>query len=52
VSFVLVTIELKSRKNEEEKQSKRKSSNEHKSLSHESLFDWNGLWTWERIRSL
>jgi hypothetical protein len=30
----LVTIELESRKNEEEKQSKRKSSNEHKSLSH------------------
>jgi hypothetical protein len=30
----LVTIELESRKKEEEKQSKRKSSNEHKSLSH------------------
>jgi hypothetical protein len=30
----LVTIELESRKNEEEKQSKRKSSNEHKYLSH------------------
>jgi hypothetical protein len=30
----LVTIELESRKNEEEKQSKRKSSNEHTSLSH------------------
>jgi F0F1-type ATP synthase assembly protein I len=29
----LVTIELESRKNEEEKQSKRKSSNEHKNLS-------------------
>ena len=43
MSLVLVTIELKSRKNEEEKQSKRKSSNEHKSLSHESLFDWNDL---------
>jgi hypothetical protein len=28
----LVTIELESRKNEEEKQSKRKSSNEHKYL--------------------
>jgi hypothetical protein len=34
VSLALVTIELESRKNEEEKQSKRKSSNEHKSLSH------------------
>jgi hypothetical protein len=45
----LVTIELESRKNEEEKQSKCKSSNEHKSLSHESLFDWNDLWTWEKI---
>jgi hypothetical protein len=39
-------------KKEEEKQSKRKSSNEHKSFSHESLFDWNDLWTWERILSL
>jgi hypothetical protein len=29
----LVTIELESRKNEEEKHSKRKSSNEHKYLS-------------------
>jgi hypothetical protein len=34
VSLVLVTIELNTRKNEEEKQSKCKSSNEHKSLSH------------------
>jgi hypothetical protein len=34
VSLALVTIELITRKNEEEKQSKRKSSNEHKSLSH------------------
>jgi hypothetical protein len=34
VSLALVTIELESRKNEEEKQSKRKSSNEHKCLSH------------------
>jgi hypothetical protein len=33
VSLALVTIELESRKNEEEKQSKRKSSNEHKYLS-------------------
>jgi hypothetical protein len=33
VSLALVTIELNTRKNEEEKQSKRKSSNEHKSLS-------------------
>ena len=33
MSLALVTIELKSRKNEEEKQSKRKSSNEHKYLS-------------------
>jgi hypothetical protein len=49
VSLVLVTIELNKRKKEEEKQYKRKSSNEHKSLSHESLFDWNDLWTWERI---
>jgi hypothetical protein len=30
----LITIELNTRKNEEEKQSKRKSSNEHKCLSH------------------
>jgi hypothetical protein len=29
----LITIELETRKNEEEKQSKRKSSNEHKCLS-------------------
>jgi hypothetical protein len=33
VSLALVTIELESRKNEEEKQSKRNSSNEHKCLS-------------------
>jgi hypothetical protein len=33
VSLVLITIELNTRKNEEEKQSKRKSSNEHKCLS-------------------
>jgi hypothetical protein len=33
VSLALVIIELESRKNEEEKQSKRKSSNEHKCLS-------------------
>jgi hypothetical protein len=33
VSLALVTIELITRKNEEEKQSKRKSSNEHKCLS-------------------
>jgi hypothetical protein len=33
VSLALVTIELESRKKEEEKQSKRKSSNEHKCLS-------------------
>jgi hypothetical protein len=31
--LALVTIELESRKNEEENQSKRKSSNEHKCLS-------------------
>jgi hypothetical protein len=49
VSLALVTIELESRKKEEEKQSKRKSSNEHKSLSHESLFDWNDLWTKDLI---
>jgi hypothetical protein len=34
VSLASVTIELTTRKNEEKKQSKRKSSNEHKSLSH------------------
>jgi hypothetical protein len=34
VSLVLITIELNTRKKEEEKQSKRKSSNEHRSLSH------------------
>jgi hypothetical protein len=33
VSLVLITSELSTRKNEEEKQSKRKSSNEHKGLS-------------------
>jgi hypothetical protein len=33
VSLALITIELKIRKKEEEKQSKRKSSNEHKCLS-------------------
>ena len=33
MSLVLVTIELNIRKKEEEKQSKRKSSNEHKYLS-------------------
>jgi hypothetical protein len=33
VSLVLITIELNTRKKEEEKQSKRKSSNEHKCLS-------------------
>jgi F0F1-type ATP synthase assembly protein I len=33
VSLVFITSELSTRKNEEEKQSKRKSSNEHKSLS-------------------
>jgi hypothetical protein len=33
VSLALVIIELESRKKEEEKQSKRKSSNEHKCLS-------------------
>jgi hypothetical protein len=33
VSLALVTIELETRKNEEEKQSKRKSSNEHKYFS-------------------
>jgi hypothetical protein len=33
VSLALITIELETRKKEEEKQSKRKSSNEHKSLS-------------------
>ena len=49
VSLVLITSELETRIEEEEKRSKRKSSNEHKSLSHESLFDWNDLWTWERI---
>jgi hypothetical protein len=49
VSLALIIIELITGKNEEEKQSKRKSSNEHKSLSHEPLFDWNDLWTWERI---
>jgi hypothetical protein len=38
VSLVLVTIELNTRKKEEEKQSKRKSSNEHKSLSLTSLY--------------
>jgi hypothetical protein len=34
VSLASVTIELITRKNERKKQSKRKSSNEHKSLSH------------------
>jgi hypothetical protein len=38
VSLALVTIELESRKKEEEKQSKRKSSNEHKYLSHTSHY--------------
>jgi hypothetical protein len=33
VSLALITIELRTRKKEEEKQSKRKSSKEHKSLS-------------------
>jgi hypothetical protein len=33
VSLVLITSELNTRKKEEEKQSKRKSSNEHKCLS-------------------
>jgi hypothetical protein len=33
VSLVLITSELNTRKKEEEKQSKRKSSNEHKYLS-------------------
>jgi hypothetical protein len=33
VSLVLITSELSTRKNEEEKQSKRNSSNEHKGLS-------------------
>jgi hypothetical protein len=33
VSLALITIELETRKKEEEKQSKRKSSNEHKCLS-------------------
>jgi hypothetical protein len=33
VSLVLITSDLNTRKKEEEKQSKRKSSNEHKSLS-------------------
>jgi hypothetical protein len=33
VSLVLITSELSTRKKEEEKQSKRKSSNEHKCLS-------------------
>jgi hypothetical protein len=34
VSLASVTIELITRKNEKKKQSKRKSSNEHKLLSH------------------
>jgi hypothetical protein len=38
VSLALVTIELESRKKEEEKQSKRKSSNEHKYLSFTSHY--------------
>jgi hypothetical protein len=33
VSLAFITIELETRKKEEEKQSKRKSSNEHKCLS-------------------
>jgi hypothetical protein len=33
MSLVLITSDLNTRKKEEEKQSKRKSSNEHKSLS-------------------
>jgi hypothetical protein len=33
MSHALITIELETRKKEEEKQSKRKSSNEHKCLS-------------------
>jgi hypothetical protein len=42
VSLALITIELKTRKKEEEKQSKRKSSNEHKCLSLSShLFGWS-----------
>jgi hypothetical protein len=34
VSLALITIELEIRKKEEEKQSNRKSSNEHNRLSH------------------
>jgi hypothetical protein len=34
VSLALITIELNTRKKEEEKQSKRKNSNEHNCLSH------------------
>jgi hypothetical protein len=37
VSLALITIELETRKKEEEKQSKRKSLNEHKCLSLWSL---------------
>jgi hypothetical protein len=56
VSLALVTIELNTRKNEEEKQSKRKSSNEHKYLSLTSHYLIGAqmntsiqVWTWERI---
>ena len=41
MSLALVTIELELRKNEEEKQSKRKSSNEHKCLS--LVTNWVGV---------
>jgi hypothetical protein len=42
VSLVLITGELKARIEEEEKQSKHKSSNEHKCLSLSShLFGWS-----------
>jgi hypothetical protein len=49
VSLALITIELGTRKKEEEKRSKRKSSNEHgKTLSSSHYcFEWN--WDLERF---
>jgi hypothetical protein len=53
VSLVLVTIELSTRKNEEEKQSNRESSNEHKYLSLTSHYLIGIVFElWERIWSL
>jgi hypothetical protein len=52
VSLALITIELGTRKKEEEKRSKLKSSNEHDKLSFLVTIDLSGIGTWRDFDSL